>query len=510
MITKHDGTRVCLDCYPREQRTCSVCGKEKKIASHIRGSAHCFVCHNKVLRNPKPCPGCGHRRILAFLDEQQAPVCAGCAGQPARYACRRCGGEEDHYGRLCGKCTLGDRLDSFLADADGQITQPMQMLCDYLMQQPRPAQIIKWLHLGPHADLLRDIAIGAKPLAEETFTTAAGGKGLLYLRALLADSGAFPIEHTDLARLRAWCDTQLQSVPAAQRVVVNQYVHWNLLRRAKRDNTTGDVVPGAVKHVQAVIRGITSFITWLDTHEGVDLGRVTQDRVGRYTQTRSTGRWLPRFLHWAIMNGHIGSDVRGPSVRSPQPAVTLTQRRLDDIVAAVVEDVSTDAGTRLGLLLIAIYGLPASRIVALHRTQLTATAAGAHLTIGEHQLALPPPVARIASMHLQNIDSTQTQWLFPGSRPGQHINTQKLRRALDSFDATVGQLQVAARYRLAGAVPAKILADSLNFNVSTIANYASLSNGRWGDYPRVHASQGAGTPDSASSPRVQQHWLSRS
>lgn len=226
-----------------------------------------------------------------------------------------------------------------------------------------------------------------------------------------------------------------------------------------------------------------------------DISHVTQDHVDRYTETKNTARWLPRFLRWATKNGHLESDVQGPSHRSPAPAVTLTERRLDDIVAAVVEDSSTDAGTRLGVLFIAIYGLPASRIVALHRTQLTTAATDAHLAVGEHQLALPPPVAHIASMQMQNTEGAQTQWLFPGRRPGQHINTQKLRRALDPYDTTIGQLQVAARYRLASAVPVKILADSLDFNVSTIAKYASLSNGRWGDYPQLRQRNSAGSQD---------------
>lgn len=482
--TEHGGAQVCLNCYPRKLRTCSACGKEKKIASHIRGGPHCFACRTRVLRNPKPCPGCGRIRILAFLDEQHTPACAECAGQPARYACRRCGGEEHQFGRLCGKCTLSDRLDIVLVDPNGQITEPMRLLRDYLMQQPRPVQIIKWLRIGPHTDLLRDIATGAKPLSEETFAAATGGKGLLYLRALLADSGAFPIGHTELARLRTWCDAQLESLPAAQRIVVRQYLNWRLLRRAKRDNATGDVIPGAVKHVRAAIRAIKAFINWLGTEEQTDLRHLTQDQVDRYTQTTDAGRWLPQFLRWASKSGHIESEVDFPFVSSGQPALTLTEQQIGAIIDAVVEDMSADPGVRLALLLIAIYGLSASRVVELYRAQLVATSADdARIAIGEHQQTLPPAVARIAFVHLRNIEESQSPWLFPGLRPGQHITTQRVRRALDSHGVTLAQLQVAARYRLAGAVHAKILADSLNFSVSTMARYASLSNGRWGDYP---------------------------
>lgn len=491
VAAKIDGQDVCLSCYPCKPRTCSACGKEKKVASHIRSTPHCFACHNRILRNPQPCPICRDKRILAFTNEVQTPICAGCAGQPARYACRRCGSEENAYGRLCGKCTLRDRLTVVLSNPDsGHISEPMQVLFNYLTQLPRPEQIIKWLHMGPHTDLLHEVAIGVRPLTEQTLATAEGGKGLLHLRSLLADSGALAYEQPALARLHTWCDQQLAVLRPAERIIVNQYLQWELLRRAKRNNT-GDILEGAASHVQAVIRGIVNLIAWLDRDQQTALRNITQEQIDRYTLSVKAGRWLPQLLRWATTNDHIEFDVAAPSLQIKQPAVTLTEDRLDRIVDAVLKDTSLRPSLRLGVLLIAMYGLPARRIVRLERTQIIKV--GAHdaaLTFGEHQLVLPPPVADISRVHLQSISDSQTTWLFPGHRPGQHMSDQQFRRALEPYDVTIAQLQTAARYRLAGAVPAKILADSLDFDLSTIAKYASLSGGRWGDYPFVRATHG--------------------
>jgi len=202
-VGRVDGRRVCLNCFPKRLRLCVSCGQEKKIAVNILHGPHCFACHNRILRNPAPCPGCDEKRILAFLGADDLPCCAGCAGQPPRYACRRCGSEEHNYGRLCGKCVLSDRCDDILTGPDGEFLPPMQALRDYLLAQPRPAQIIKWLHMGPSTDLPRDIASARAPI-ESILDAPRPSKPLIYLRTLLLDSGALPRDAAATRQLMAW------------------------------------------------------------------------------------------------------------------------------------------------------------------------------------------------------------------------------------------------------------------------------------------------------------------
>lgn len=487
--TKVDGLPVCLGCYPRPLRMCSACGKEKKIATHIRSAPHCFACHNRVVRKPQPCPKCGVLRILAFVNGDHIPICAGCAGQPARYACRRCGSEEHFYGRLCGKCTLSDRLTAVLTRPDtNAISDPMQLLVEHLLRQPRPEQIIKWLRMGPHTDLLHDIATGAKPLNEKTLATAHGGKGLIYLQTLLAESGALPHQESELVRLRSWCDRQITALPQSDRIVLTQYVQWELLRRPKRNETTGDVAAGAARHVKAAIRGIGRLLAWLHDDEQIPLHRITQEQVDRYALRVETGRWLPRFTKWAITNGHIANDVTSPPLHRTEPAVTLAEDRMESVVQSLLSDTTLRAGVKLAVLLVAIYGLPARRVVEFKREQLTATSGDDTfaLSLRGHQLALPDAVSTIAKTHLREVNEVDSAWLFPGHYRQRPMSDQQLRRTLDPYDVTLNQLQTAARYRLAGAIPTKILADSLDFHINTVAKYASLSNGRWADYPSMH------------------------
>ena len=56
---------------------------------------------------------------------------------------------------------------------------------------------------------------------------------------------------------------------------------------------------------------------------------------------------------------------------------------------------------------------------------------------------------------------------------------------LHALGTSISALQNTARFRLAGAVPAKVLADMLDFSVATFENYARLAAGTRGDYPAL-------------------------
>jgi transposase len=73
---------------------------------------------------------------------------------------------------------------------------------------------------------------------------------------------------------------------------------------------------------------------------------------------------------------------------------------------------------------------------------------------------------------------------FAGLRP-QPRDPQYLNRRVRPLAVTISELQNTARFRLAGAVPAKILADMLDFSVATLENYARLSGSIRGDYPAL-------------------------
>lgn len=484
VASRVDGRWHCLNCYPRPARRCVSCGHDKKIATTILTGPHCFACHNRVLRNPAPCPGCDRIRILAFLDDTATAVCAGCAGQPARYACRRCGGEEHHYGRLCARCVLDDRCTELLTGPDGTISEPMRTLREHLLTRPRPAQIIKWLRHGPHIDLLCEIASGRAPLTAASFVRPGGDKGLDYLYALLVNAGVISRDRATADLLEAWTARTIADAPVGHRRLLTTYVRWVLLRRASYDRRAGDITPGAADHVKAATRGLIAFLTWLD-EQNTPLDAVTQGQVEQFLTVRSAQRWLPQFLGWAHERG-LAPQLEVPVLAPGLPNITASERDHEHIVATLFRDETIALDIRLPSLLIAVYGVPASRILTLRREQLHNTGDVVELNIGDRPLQLPEPLADLARAHLaRHPDAGPQDWLFPGRQPGRPRNTLYLTRQLRMFGTSISALQKTARFRLAGAVPAKVLADMLGFRANTFETYAHLAAGNRGEYPSL-------------------------
>lgn len=478
-VGRVDGQRVCLNCLPPRLRRCVSCGQQKKIAANMLHGPHCFACHNRILRNAAPCPGCGQKRILAFLGTDDRPCCAGCAGQPARYACRRCGSEEHNYGRLCGKCVLSDRCDDILTGPDGEFLPPMQALRDYLLVQPRPAQIIKWLHMGPSTDLLRDIASGRAPI-ESVLDAPQPSKPLIYLRTLLIDAGALPRDTAATRQLMAWATQTITEAPAEHHQMLRTYTRWVLLRRASRDSS-GDIAVGAARHVKASLRGLVAFLTWAE-EQRTPLASFTQGQVDEFITLRTARRWLPQFLAWATERD-ITPDLSISTLPRREPTINTSEEQLEHVIRILATDRTIALDARLASLLIAVYGLPASKVLALPRNQLRNEGAALDLLIGDRPLVLPDPIAVLAREQLDLLSEAPPDgWLFPGLRPGLPRDPQYLNRRLRPLGVTISELQNTARFRLAGAVPAKVLADMLDFSVATFENYARLSGSTCGDY----------------------------
>ncbi|MBK7904664.1 MAG: hypothetical protein IPJ97_18415 [Proteobacteria bacterium] len=377
------------------------------------------------MRTAAPCPRCDENRILAFLGDA-GPCCAGCAGQPARYACRRCGSEEHNYGRLCGKCVLSDRCDDILTGPDG-------------------AQIIKWLRMGPSTDVLRDIASGQVPV-ESVLDVPRPSKPLIYLRTLLLDAGALPRDAAATRQLMAWATQTIDGAPAEHRQMLRTYTRWVLLRRASRDSS-GDIAIGAARHVKASLRGLVTFLTWTEEQQ-TPMSTLTQAQIEEFITFRTARRWLPQFLTWAAERD-IMPDLGISTLPRREPTISTSEERLEHVIRILATDRGIALDARLAALLIAVYGLPASRVLVLRRNQLRDEDASLKLLIGERPLTLPEPIAALAREQLDTpSEAAPDSWLFPGLRPGQPRDPQYLNRRLRLLGVTISELQNTARFQL--------------------------------------------------------------
>lgn len=483
-----NGESICLNCYPKKTQTCVGCGRNAMIASTILHGPHCMRCYNQILRVAKPCPDCSKLKILAFLNAAQVAVCAACAGQSPRFACRRCGSEEHHYGRFCAICNLKDRAHEILGNETGDLTPPMRQLYDYLIAKPRPAVTLKWLNRGRHTGFLQSIAHGQRPLTEETFAGAPQDKALAYLRAMLAYSGALPQTAPNLTRLEVWFAAFLSEMPSAHATLIEPYARWVVFRKARRDAPEHDITRGARTHAQVAVRGIHRFLSWLD-ERAIQIDRVTQPVVEEFMSEHSSTRWLPQFLNW-FSRHNTALDIRLHTQSQGAPKVTLDESGQRKLIQGLLDEDSVPVEARFAGLFIAVFGQSATRVLEFRRDQLLITDDAVHLILHQRPVTLPERLGDLArDLARKQEQNPPSQWLFPGRIPGEHRNQQYLTQQLRKLGTSVSELQNAARFQLAGTLPAKVLADMLGFHVEMFEAYARLSNGTWGDYPSLRATR---------------------
>lgn len=171
-----------------QRRACSSCGAARRQRIVVQGRVLCQSCRTRLQRNPGTCPGCGAVRVLAFRDEQDRSVCAGCFGEEPTYRCRQCGREDNCYGASCGTCTLRDRATVLLTDpATGRIHPRLQPVFDALTTSDRPQTALYWLSRPPgHGPrVLTQMARGELEISHATFDQLPSDKSHNYLRDLL-------------------------------------------------------------------------------------------------------------------------------------------------------------------------------------------------------------------------------------------------------------------------------------------------------------------------------------
>ncbi len=310
---------------------------------------------------------------------------------------------------------------------------------------------------------------------------------MIYLRDLLDQSGALPRPRPELLRLEEWVARFVEQLPTNHAQTIGRYATWSLLRKARREATKKDLTRGAVAHAKASLRGVRTFLAWLDK-QSLTINPVTQLAVEQFGLSHSTARWLPQFLTWSSQH-ESPHPVRLPSRPQGAPTVELDDKTHRGIIARLLVDDKVPLDARVACLLVALFGQPATRVLRSDLNQLRLTDdGGVQVLFTDHPLALPVPAAEVVGSYLASLQNGN-RWLFPGSRPGSQRDVQYLVHHLRPLGGTVSQLQNSARFKLAGTAPAKVLADMLGLTVATFERYASLSNGTWGEYPALRAEQ---------------------
>lgn len=484
---------------------CARCGRNiPRIAATWPEGRLCNPCYYTAIHTHGLCPGCGQERLLPGpADANGRPTCTDCAGLGVDFHCARCGTEAGHHrGRVCVRCILREDLHDLLG---GEPTDPALVgLVDALCAADRPESIITWKRSEKVQALLRGLGTG-EIAATHAGLDATPGRATEHLRALLVYHQLLPARDPYLPKFEQWITTKLAPLPEHVRQPVEQFATWHHLRRIRTKAADGEPTQAPVHAAKQEITETIKFLTWLDTTHQRTSATATQQDVDEYLTSGPTTRHLIRtFFVLARKSGLNTAVVIGH--RTPKTVRSLSQDQRIAWIHELLTGTSETLAYRVAGVLLLLYAQPLVRVVALPATAIADTAPlyadidadtadepnneAGEMTIrlGSAPIDVPEPFATLVRTHLDarpNLRTgggTDSPWLFPGLRAGQHLHPNTVMIRLRDLGIDL----LGARNRALGELvldcPPSLVAQTLGYSPAVAFLHAGKTAQTWARY----------------------------
>ncbi|EWM12030.1 hypothetical protein [Kutzneria sp. 744] len=471
---------------PLADSKCVRCDRYSQPAVRWEGPV-CRPCIKRATRNRGCCPHCGNHRLLPGRDDTGHPICRDCAGIARSFFCRRC----HHEGllvsdKLCERCTLTDRLTTVLDDGTGQPRAELLPLLDKLRLTDTPHSGLTWLDKPGTADLLTALATGATAISHDALAAHPAWRKATYLRELLIVCGILPPIDKQLMLFQRWLDTQLDAVADAEhRALLQRFATWNELRRLRHKAEQAPLSPATIRGSRERVRQAAALLNWLDI-SGHTLATCPQPALDTWLATNpQTRKPATAFLRWA---GQATLMPRRRLTRAPLPAATIQPRRQQhELINALVTSDEWPLRERLIALLVLLYAQPLSRITRLRRTDISIIGPDVFIRLGDPPAPLPPPLDDMTRQLLEHRNTyrgpnANTDWLFPGKRPEQPINSKTLNNRFSKLGIPIQLGRTTGLRELLHTTPSPVVASMLGIHPGTTARIAAEEGITWSRY----------------------------
>jgi hypothetical protein len=452
------------------------------------GEQLCNSCFYTAMRTSGICPICGHDGVLPGRANRtdHRPVCLACAGIPEDYQCRTCHTEGQIYrhGR-CARCALREDITSLIVDGAAD-PAAMGTIVEILCGVDRPESILTWKRSPTVRALLTGLSCGDIPLSHDGLDAAGPSRQVSHLRSLLEHSGLLPPRDEHLARFESWLARTLDDIPdSAMRAPVEQFATWHHLRRLRRNSTPGQASDGPRRSAQQQITETIKFLTWLHHTHHRTAATCRQQDVDEWLATGPTTRHKIRaFFAWA-KKSKINTAVRLENQQAKTSRLLTQDQRLAWIKELLTGDTQS-LPYRVAGTLVLLYAQPLVKIAALKTTAIDITPHETLISLGAEPIPVPEPFAGMLKDHLNNRPNLRTgggmaatPWLFPGHRPGKHLDTQTMLSALGI--SVLGARNSALR-NLVADVPPPVVANLLGYSHNCTQYHAEQAGHRWSRY----------------------------
>jgi len=348
--------------------------------------------------------------------------------------------------------------------------------------------------------LLAELAAASEPISHDKLDTLPATAASHYARDLLTAAGVLRSRNEHLERLPAWADRLLAEAPTHHKQLVTPFVHWYLLRRARRADRRRPTRSGSAAFLRSRVRRSLELLAWLD-ERGQTLAMLTQPDLEQWLiEGASTRRHVDAFISWG-RGLHVIGDVRVPPRPKAEPVRFIDESDRGEQLRRCLTDDDLPLDVRVAGALILLFGLLSSRVAHLSKSDITDDGQMARLNLDGHQLQLPPRLAALVRRQRDETESRwrlnqltgRTPWLFPGRSPSRPVRREYFTMRLAQHGLTVHAGRNTARLALAGELPASVLADLTGTSIGNAVAWTAWAKRDWIDYvaSRQHALPGA-------------------
>ena len=177
--------------------------------------------------------------------------------------------------------------------------------------------------------------------------------------------------------------------------------------------------------------------------------------------------------------------------RQARTTPTITQeQRLGWLKELLTGDAESLPYRVAGVLLL-LYAQPLTKIAALQATAIDRVDGETRIELGKEPIPVPEPFASQLTYHLHHRPNLRTAggaigtpWLFPSSRPGQHLDPQAIMHRLRWLGINLLGSRNTALQELVSEIPAPLVADMLGYSDQVTQKHAAEAGNSWAKYVR--------------------------
>jgi hypothetical protein len=422
------------------------------------------------------------------LDHQ--PICRVCAGITTDLTCARCNREIERFrGGLCIRCALQDDLTAVLKPGDNL---SLHRLISLLTEAGRPESIYTYMRPGTRArELLNSIGDRTLPLTHEAFDALPRSTAAEHLRYLLMHHRIMPGRGNEkLVRFEQWLASKISDLPGdGTAQTIERFATWHHLKRIRGRATDPTVNLETVTHAaKQEITEAAKLLIWLRDTYGIGTDELRQAHIDEYLSSGpSTRKHVRNFVHWLNRQGRRPYGKLDVPFRPAHSVPMITQQERIELVRNCLDYNHVITSTRLAGLILLLWAHPINKIVMLSQDDIESTPEGMFLKLGTTPAAIPEAITGMfwnqhQGSENRNTTNTNTKWLFPGTRAGQHIHPATLSGRLKVLGIDGQRARNATLRDLTQEVDARTLMDLLGYSPAIIAQHAARSARRMSDY----------------------------